>query len=330
MDVDHLGIALVEQLVDKGIGVKDVADLYSLTALQVGALERMGDKSAKNVVASIDVSRTNSSIASCAASAFPRSARSRPSSSPRPAARFQTEILAWSPRGACARRSTRYAASGPRWSTASPSVLRGPLPARARGPSSSLARRRHARAAALKAAVTEGPLVGKSFCVTGVLSRKREDIHAELRAAGARVDDGVKKDTTYLVAGEKTGKAKLEQAKKHGTQVITEAQMEMLLRGEALPLAGSLEKRPIAQRYMARGLAAAPEGPTAVVVPVRVPNDRRGLGTRARRAGARLRAHSQPRPVALAQILGKLGEEAPRTRRWGPSRPSSPRPRGAT
>ncbi len=52
-----------------------------------------------------------------------------------------------------------------------------------------------------EAAVTGGLLSGKSFCVTGVLSRKREDIHAELRAAGGRVDDGVKKDTTYLVAG---------------------------------------------------------------------------------------------------------------------------------
>ena len=67
--------------------------------------------------------------------------------------------------------------------------------------------------------------------MTGVLSRKREDIHAELRAAGARVDDGVKKDTTYLVAGEKTGKAKLDQAKKFGTKVISEAEMEEMLKG---------------------------------------------------------------------------------------------------
>src|ERR1700721_2667272 len=81
-----------------------------------------------------------------------------------------------------------------------------------------------------EAAVTTGPLVGKSFCVTGVLSRKREDIHAELRAAGARVDDGVKKDTTYLVAGEKTGKSKLDQAKKYGTKVTGEAEMEALLK----------------------------------------------------------------------------------------------------
>src|SRR6202035_1862347 len=56
MDVDHLGEALVEQLVDRGI-VKDVADLYSLTAKQIAELERMGDKSAQNVHESIQRSK---------------------------------------------------------------------------------------------------------------------------------------------------------------------------------------------------------------------------------------------------------------------------------
>ena len=56
MDIDHLGLALVDQVVTKGI-VKDVADLYSLTAEQIGELERMGKKSAENVVASIERSR---------------------------------------------------------------------------------------------------------------------------------------------------------------------------------------------------------------------------------------------------------------------------------
>ena len=76
---------------------------------------------------------------------------------------------------------------------------------------------------------TEGPLVGLSFCVTGVLSKKREDVHAELRAAGATIFDSVKKGTSYLVAGEKTGKSKLDQAKKFGTKVITEDEMRALL-----------------------------------------------------------------------------------------------------
>ena len=80
-----------------------------------------------------------------------------------------------------------------------------------------------------------GPLLGKAFCVTGVLTRKREEVHALLRAAGATVHDSVKKDTSYLVAGDKTGKTKLDQAKKHGARVLTEDEMNVLLEGGSLP-----------------------------------------------------------------------------------------------
>jgi DNA ligase (NAD+) len=79
----------------------------------------------------------------------------------------------------------------------------------------------------------EGPLSGLSFCVTGVLSRRREDVHADIRARGGEVHDKVKQGTTYLVAGEKVGKAKLDSAKKHGTKVLNEAELEQLLAGGA-------------------------------------------------------------------------------------------------
>ncbi len=68
--------------------------------------------------------------------------------------------------------------------------------------------------------------------MTGVLSKKREDVHADIRAAGGEVHDSVKKNTTYLVAGDKTGKSKLDQAKKYGTRVVDEAGLEALMRGE--------------------------------------------------------------------------------------------------
>jgi DNA ligase (NAD+) len=76
----------------------------------------------------------------------------------------------------------------------------------------------------------EGPLKGSSFCVTGVLSKKREDVHADIRAAGGAIHDSVKKNTTYLVAGDKTGKSKLDQARKLGTKVVTEPQLYELIR----------------------------------------------------------------------------------------------------
>lgn len=57
MDVDGLGDKIVEQLVDKGL-VKTPADLFSLNAIQLAGLERMGQKSALNLVAAIDAARS--------------------------------------------------------------------------------------------------------------------------------------------------------------------------------------------------------------------------------------------------------------------------------
>jgi DNA ligase (NAD+) len=74
-----------------------------------------------------------------------------------------------------------------------------------------------------------------TFAVTGVLTRKREDVHAAIRAAGGEVHDSVKKTTRYLVAGDNTGKSKLDQAKKYGTAVIDEARLDTLLAEAVAP-----------------------------------------------------------------------------------------------
>src|ERR1700724_268244 len=58
MNIDGMGDALVDQLVDKGI-VRNVADLYDLKIEDLMSLERMGVKSAGNVVRNIVKSREN-------------------------------------------------------------------------------------------------------------------------------------------------------------------------------------------------------------------------------------------------------------------------------
>ncbi len=57
MDIEHLGEALIDQLVDAGL-VKNFADLYKLTKEDLVDLERMADKSAQNVIDSIEASKT--------------------------------------------------------------------------------------------------------------------------------------------------------------------------------------------------------------------------------------------------------------------------------
>ena len=56
MDIEHLGAAVIEQLVDKGL-VRDFADLYGLTVPHVMRLDGFREKSARNLVSAIDASR---------------------------------------------------------------------------------------------------------------------------------------------------------------------------------------------------------------------------------------------------------------------------------
>ena len=64
-----------------------------------------------------------------------------------------------------------------------------------------------------------GPLSGQSFAFTGVRSKEAED---KIIAQGGIVHDGVKKDTTYLVAKDpKASSGKLEKARKQGTKVVS-------------------------------------------------------------------------------------------------------------
>ena len=57
MDIEGLGVKLIDQLVDKGL-VKDVADIYYIKKEELIALERMADKSAQNIIDAIEKSKT--------------------------------------------------------------------------------------------------------------------------------------------------------------------------------------------------------------------------------------------------------------------------------
>ena len=223
MDVDHLGEALVEQLVDRGI-VKDVADLYALTAETVSSLERMGEKSAKNVVASIQRSKERTLDRLLCGLGIPQVGQVAARQLAEEAATLE-RMLAWTP-GEAREHVDAIRGFGPKMVDSVVEFLNDP---------EQLALMRKlvelgvGRPQPREHVAAEGPLKGSTFCVTGVLSKKREDVHADIRAAGGEVHDSVKKNTTYLVAGDKTGKSKLDQARKLGTKVLTEAQLDELV-----------------------------------------------------------------------------------------------------
>jgi DNA ligase (NAD+) len=228
MDIDHLGIALVEQVVSKKI-VHDVADLYALTTEQITELERMGKKSADNVVASIENSKKRSLGRLLCGLGIPQIGQVAAKQLAEEVGDLGT-LLKLSPEE-LRERTDAIAGFGPKMVD---SVVAFFADTEERRVMEKLRELGVSTPEPRAVVATSGPLLGKSFCVTGVLSKKREDVHADLRAAGATIFDSVKKGTSYLVAGDKTGKSKLDQAKKFGTRVISETEMQSLIAGETL------------------------------------------------------------------------------------------------
>lgn len=75
----------------------------------------------------------------------------------------------------------------------------------------------------------EGPLSGKSFVITGTMSRPRGELEAQIKAAGGKVSGTVSSKTTYLVAGENVGAGKSGKAEALGVKVISEKDLDQML-----------------------------------------------------------------------------------------------------
>ena len=78
----------------------------------------------------------------------------------------------------------------------------------------------------------EGPLTGQTYVITGTLEGwSRDEAQAELEARGAKVTGSVSKKTTGLIVGEEPGASKLTKAQTSGVPLLDEAALADLLRG---------------------------------------------------------------------------------------------------
>jgi DNA ligase (NAD+) len=218
MDIDGLGEALVDQLVDKGL-IHDVADLYSLTQEQVANLERMGDKSASNLLGEIDNSR-KASLARLIFALGIRFVGERTGqlladhfgSLDKLAKASEEELLEVEEVGPRVAESIREFFTEPRNLKVIEKLRRAGLQfeqGRVRRP--------------------EGHLAGKQFVLTGTLPRySREEAKGMIEEAGGRVTGSVSKKTDYVVVGAEPG-SKLEKARALGVKTIEEAELLKLL-----------------------------------------------------------------------------------------------------
>jgi DNA ligase (NAD+) len=220
MNIDGLGDALVDQLVDRGI-VRSVADLYDLKIEDLMALERMGVKSAGNVVRNIRKSVEHPLPRVLAALGI-RFVGER-------TAVFLAEAFGSMDAIANAGKEELQKAEevGPKVAEAVVHFFREPtnreLIDRLRGAGLQFTYESTRPAG--------GPLEGKVFVLTGTLpSLTREEAKEIIEQAGGKVSGSVSKKTSYVVAGEEAG-TKLTKAQELGVAILSEADLLKLING---------------------------------------------------------------------------------------------------
>jgi DNA ligase (NAD+) len=224
MDIDGLGDKLVDQILDRGL-IQSVAGLYRLSVDELAGLERMGRKSAENLVAALEKSKRATLGRFLYALGI------------REVGEVTAQALAAHFRGLDA-----LAAADEEALQAVPDV--GPSVA---GHVHTFFRQPH-NLEVIEALLAAGiaweplpepppaaalPLKGQTFVITGTLaSMSREEAKARLQALGGKVAGSVSKSTRCVIAGADPG-SKLAKAQELGVDVLDEAGFLELIGGQA-------------------------------------------------------------------------------------------------
>ena len=210
MDIDGLGPAVIEQLVERGL-VNSPADLYVLEQSQIQELERMGEKSSQNLMDAIAHSKGNDLYRLVYALGIPhiglKAAKLLTSYFGNIDAIFQAsaeEISAIDGFGGIMAESVRQF-----FDLSSTAHLIGRL-------------RDAGVNMVSKTVVSDTRFAGKTFVLTGTLpTMTRAEASAIIEKLGGKVSGSVSKKTSYVLAGDEAG-SKLTKAQKLGVQILTE------------------------------------------------------------------------------------------------------------
>ncbi len=217
MDIEGLGIAVADALIQNGL-IRTAADLYGLEAQSVAALERMGKKSAENLLGEIEKSKGNDlsrllcafgirQVGSKAAKILARSFGTMEALENA----TELELMAVDDIGPV---TAGYIADWFRSDSARHQL--------------DLLRQYGVNMRSLNQQ-KDNRFLGKTFVLTGTLSSySREEAAAIIESFGGKAASSVSKKTSYVLAGEKAG-SKLAKAESLGIPVLTEAEFQAMI-----------------------------------------------------------------------------------------------------
>jgi DNA ligase (NAD+) len=222
MDIEGLGTAVVDQLVDTGL-VKSIPDLYRLTVEQLVELERMGKKSAQNILEGIEASKQRGLMRVLAGLGV------------RHVGGHVAELLAGEfgtiddVVTASVERLAQVEGIGQERADSIHKFFHSNAGRKTveelREVGVKLSEDRPSRPTEKDGA----DLTGKTFVVTGTLERySRDEIESLIKDLGGKAAGTVSKKTAYLVAGENAG-SKLDKAKELGVRILSEREFEKLI-----------------------------------------------------------------------------------------------------
>ena len=218
MDIEGLGDRLVDQLVDGGL-VRTPADLYLLDPERLAGLERMGEKSARNLLAAID----NSRAPMLARFIFALGIRNVGEATAKDLARHFGSLEALM--AADEARLQQMPDVGP---VVAASIARFFAEAHNREVIDGLAKV-SVRGTPSEPVAVDSAISGKTFVLTGTLpSLSRDEAKALIEAKGGKVAGSVSKKTDFVVAGAEAG-AKLDKARDLGIIMLDQRQLMELL-----------------------------------------------------------------------------------------------------
>jgi DNA ligase (NAD+) len=219
MNIDGVGEALVDQMVDRGL-VASAADLYDLTVDKLMTLDRMGAKSAANVIRNIEESKQNP---------LPRVLTAL-------GIRFvgeRTAVFLAEHFGSMGAIATATLDELQLTDEVGPKVAESVFQFFREPRNQELVSRLRAAGLQFTYASTRrsgGPLQGLTFVLTGTLPHlTRDDAKQLIETAGGKITGSVSKKTNYILYGDDPG-SKLVKAKELGVKMLTEEELLVLIK----------------------------------------------------------------------------------------------------